>query len=158
MSGGSYDYLCYQLDTGGHLNLADLEAMRDRLNELAPDSAAARDTAALHAALSTPLVDGLTEVWHDVEWLDSGDYGEDQARAGIEKYEHTDRPTTTAGPTVEYGTVMSGGGVQTRPTDPALERVAPLAEWIHLQRTVNQSRVVRRRIIVIDDWEEVTEP
>lgn len=102
MSGGSYNYLCHQIDARGHLDLADLEAMRDRLNQLAPGSAAAKATARLHAALSVPVDDdGLTEVWHDVEWLDSGDYGEDQAHQGIKKYEDAQRAAVEPKRTVE---------------------------------------------------------
>lgn len=158
LSGGSYNYLCHQLDARNHLDLADLEAMRDRLDELAPGSAAARDTAALHAALTAPVVAGLTEVWHDVEWFDSGDYSEDQARAEIAKYEHARRTDGEPEAVTEYGTVMSGGGVHIRPNNPVVDRAAPLAQWIDAERNINRTRVVRRRIIVLDEWEEVAEP
>lgn len=85
---------------------------------------------------------------------DLGDaWRESKARERAARYANGEIPATT-----EYGTVMSGGGVASRPNSPALDRVAPLAEWIHLQRTVNRSRVVRRRVIVIEDWEEVTGP
>jgi hypothetical protein len=60
--------------------------------------------------------------------------------------------------TTEYGVIMSGGGVQVRPNDPVLDRHVPLDQWIDAERNVNRTRVVRRRVIVIDDWEEVTEP
>jgi hypothetical protein len=102
MSGGSYNYLCFQTETRSSISLTDLADMRDRLNQLAPGSAAARDTAALYEQLSHAQdneLGALAEVWHDVEWFDSGDYGEDQARAGIAKYEttqHADEPTGAA--------------------------------------------------------------
>jgi hypothetical protein len=88
MSGGSYNYLCFQ----DALDLADLENMARRLAELAPGSAAARDTAKLAELLRRDVTtDPLREAWRCVEWFDSGDYGEDQARAAIEAYEKARR-------------------------------------------------------------------
>jgi len=60
--------------------------------------------------------------------------------------------------TTEYGVIMSGGGVHVRPNDPVIDRVAPLDQWIAAERNVNRSRVVRRRVLVLDDWEEVSKP
>lgn len=95
MSGGSYHHLWSQLDTCDQINFWDLESMRNRLNELAPGSAAARDTAALHAYLAALRgYSALTQVWHDIEWFDSNDYSEDQARERIKEYEqahHNDK-------------------------------------------------------------------
>jgi len=86
MSGGSYDYLCHQFDM---IDLDNLEDMATRLAELAPNSAAARDTAELLDRLRGDVTSAsLRQVWHDVEWFDSGDYGADQAQAAIEHYEH----------------------------------------------------------------------
>jgi hypothetical protein len=54
----------------------------------------------------------------------------------------------------EYATGMSGGGMNVRPDDPEIERAYPLDVWIeHRQR--DGGRVYQRRIVVIDDWEEV---
>lgn len=89
MSGGSYNYLCFQLDSHGHLDLADLKAMRDRLQELAPGSRATQDTVRLYDTLAAvaSVVDGdLTRVWYAVEWLDSGDYSIDQVEKALRKY------------------------------------------------------------------------
>lgn len=94
MSGGSYNYLCGSAWSDDRLNLTDLAEMRDRLADLAPGSAAAQDTAALHAKLSAAQdneLDALAQVWHDVEWFDSGDYSEAQAREGIATYEAAQR-------------------------------------------------------------------
>jgi hypothetical protein len=54
----------------------------------------------------------------------------------------------------EYATGISGEGMNVRPDDPDVERAYPLDVWIeHRQR--DGGRVYQRRIIVIDDWEEV---
>lgn len=87
MSGGEYDYLCHQLEARGYLKLADLEAMRDRLGELAPDSAAATVTSGLYERLIGPMKDGLVEVWRAVEWFDSGDRGRDQVDTALQEYD-----------------------------------------------------------------------
>ena len=50
----------------------------------------------------------------------------------------------------EYATMMSGGGMHVRWDDPEVERIYPLAEWIPLG-----GKVYRRRVIVVEDWEEV---
>jgi hypothetical protein len=60
------------------------------------------------------------------------------------------------GPVDEYGTRMSGGGYQTWDTSPELEAIYPLAKHIKNTRR-DGGKVYRRRIIVIDDWTEVTE-
>lgn len=55
---------------------------------------------------------------------------------------------------VEHATGMSDGSMNVRPDDPDIERIYPLAVWIeHRQR--DGGRVYRRRIIVVEDWEEV---
>lgn len=80
MSGGSYNYL-YGQDSLDH---GDLTSMAARLAELAPGSAAARDTAALVRAIDNQR---LREVWRAVEWLDSHDYSADQVDAAVREYE-----------------------------------------------------------------------
>lgn len=57
----------------------------------------------------------------------------------------------------EYGQLMSGGGVHVRNPHPEIERVSPLAEWITANRRFG-GKVLRRRVIVVEDWVEVTEP
>lgn len=55
---------------------------------------------------------------------------------------------------VEYGGLMSGGGVNVWPDDPELLDIYPLAKRIeHGKR--HGGHVMRRRVIVIDDWEEL---
>lgn len=57
----------------------------------------------------------------------------------------------------EYATEMSGGGMHIRYSDPEIERTNPLGEWIE-QRQRRGIQVWRRRVIVMEDWVEVTEP
>jgi len=84
MSGGSYNYLCYGELLGDHRG--DLRAMAERLAELTPGSRAHRDTKAILEAVDA-VSDALRDVWHDVEWADSGDYGPEDAVTAIEVYE-----------------------------------------------------------------------
>jgi hypothetical protein len=54
----------------------------------------------------------------------------------------------------EYAQLMSGGGYHVRNSDPEIEAIYPLAEWIvHSQRFGGM--VYRRTVIVIEDWAEV---
>lgn len=57
-------------------------------------------------------------------------------------------------PIEEYGQLMAGGGVHTWPCDPETLDIYPLAKRIeHGKR--HGGRVLRRRVIVVDDWEEI---
>lgn len=83
MSGGSYDYLCWNTDDLGRRR-GHVHAMGERLEELGYPAAARATRDVLY------LLDGaeraaraLSDVWHAVEWLDSGDYGDDSARKAI---------------------------------------------------------------------------
>lgn len=54
----------------------------------------------------------------------------------------------------EYGHLMSGGGVHVWPDDPEILDVYPLEKRIeHGKR--HGGRVLRRRIIIVDEWEEI---
>jgi len=44
-----------------------------------------------------------------------------------------------------------------RNDDPEVERIYPLAEWLPAARRFG-GHVYRRRIVILEDWEEVTEP
>ncbi len=85
MSGGSYNYLCYQdLDT---LRQSNLKAMIERLRELGHEDAAQESAKIfdLFDEIET-IMDRMREVWHAVEWRDSGDYGRDQTTRIIEEW------------------------------------------------------------------------
>lgn len=83
MSGGSYDYLYFHApDLGGRRG--QLEAMAERLEGLPYAAKAAAATRRILADLGD---ESLADVWHAVEWWDSADYGEEQVRDAVSKYE-----------------------------------------------------------------------
>lgn len=60
----------------------------------------------------------------------------------------------STGEQTEHALQMSGGGYHVRASDPELERIYPLHEWILNKRSIG-AKVYRRRIIIIQDWHEV---
>lgn len=91
MSGGSYDYL--------FSGVRALESQRDalyrmaeQLEELPYASRAAEDTRRVISLMEAAreLAEKLSEVWHDVEWWDSGDYGEKTVKETCEEYAETE--------------------------------------------------------------------
>lgn len=86
MSGGSYNYL-YCHVRGLEEQRADIEKMAARL-EASGYFAAARSTRDVLYLLdgAEQAAQALEDVWHTVEWADSGDSGEDQVRAAVEKF------------------------------------------------------------------------
>jgi hypothetical protein len=92
VSGGSYNYL-YSHAGGLEAQRGDIEAMRDRLQELekqrVPGAArAARQTRMVlnHLKLAEQHAQTLSEVWRTVEWRDSGDYGDDQVDEALAEF------------------------------------------------------------------------
>lgn len=78
MSGGCYGYFYSSFGDDG--SKETLKTISDRLAELGhPDVAA--DTRRV-----LDLIESLSEVWRDVEWLDSGDYSEDQVAETVGEY------------------------------------------------------------------------
>lgn len=90
MSGGAYDYLCFSDGVG--LVPDALQRMADRLAGLPYAQKAAEDTAAVIELTRAAggLAERLTDVWHAVEWRDSGDCGDDDMQTEIAKYETRD--------------------------------------------------------------------
>lgn len=90
MSGGSYDYLCFAeledlFNRKGHLS-----NMTDRLMELGYPQLALENMEFALDLRRFKLNFGtrqkrLREIWHTIEWLDSGDYGVDTARKHLDK-------------------------------------------------------------------------
>lgn len=119
MSGGSYDYLhCWDAvgDLSGRRH--QLARMAERLEGLPCGGEAAAQTRRvlrlLDAAEAVAL--SLSDVWHDVEWRDSGDYGENEMIAACEAYQApaVDAPegnVRTPDPDVLYRMVDVGDGV-----------------------------------------------
>lgn len=103
MSGGSYDYLYAKYDLLGQRD--NLILMAHRLRELGADDAAEATDAlrkqqeAIEA--ESDFGSPLRELWHDVEWLDSGDYGMDQVTEGIKQYRSQKVPDLTPGEMTE---------------------------------------------------------
>lgn len=83
MSGGSFEYMCWQ---DWHPTEDQLVAMVDAIEQIAPYSEAARQTRGLLARLRQIDASGLRDVWRAVEWWKSGDWGEDQAVEEIERF------------------------------------------------------------------------
>ena len=58
-------------------------------------------------------------------------------------------------PVVEYAQMMSGGGYQIRCDDPEVEDIYPTPQWVAAQIRLG-GHVYRRRIIVVEDWVELS--
>jgi len=87
VSGGSYGYLFSRaraLDD----QRDELVRMAERLEGLPYAQEAATDTRRVIALIdeANGLAYRLSAVWHDVEWWDSGDYGEHSAREVCQEY------------------------------------------------------------------------
>jgi hypothetical protein len=119
VSGGSYDYL-YCWDAVGDLSgrRYQLTRMAERLEGLPCGGEAAVQTRRVLRLLDVAeaVALSLSDVWHDVEWRDSGDYGEKQMIAACEAYRAPaiDAPEGdlhAPDPNVLYRMVDVGGGV-----------------------------------------------
>ena len=55
----------------------------------------------------------------------------------------------------EYGTRMSGGGVHVRWDSPQMDRIDPVGAWTK-RKIGNGCEVVRRRVVPLGDWEDVS--
>lgn len=62
---------------------------------------------------------------------------------------------TDAEPVTEHAQLMSGGGYHVRNSDPEIEDIYPLEQWIKAGQRYG-GHVYRRRIIVLEDWTEIT--
>ena len=98
MSGGSYDYLCFE-DGAGLFEYEDqLERMIDRLAGLGYADDAARETAEVLLVIRQSKVrietmaGRMSDVWKAVEWWDSADTSEDHLKAVLDAYRSPDQP------------------------------------------------------------------
>ena len=88
MSGGSYDYLCFKF--GDRLpDTENLLKMAERLERTYPNTRAVRETEEILRCLGKIRKSAslLYEVWHAVEWCDSGDSSEEWVKKAIELLE-----------------------------------------------------------------------
>lgn len=86
MSGGSFNYLFCHVKGLEHHD-EDLQRMADRLTELgAPDAAEATRAVLSTLEQAEQQADALEDVWHDVEWYDSGDNGWEQVERAFADY------------------------------------------------------------------------
>ena len=102
MSGGSYGYLHQAPSDAGSLaaQVHDLERMRDRLDELAAQEVPGAAYGAYmtrvslaHLRRAVHTARRITEIWHAVEWRDSGDWSEEQMREALAQFEGARRGT-----------------------------------------------------------------
>lgn len=109
MSGGSYDYLFTRVRPLGEQR-TQLEEMAVRLEGLPWAAQAAAETRRCLKMIDDAerIAETLTDVWHAIEWWDSGDWGEDGARKVVEAYQP---PEARRAEDVVYRLVDVGGGV-----------------------------------------------
>lgn len=89
MSGGSYNYICFCDATDLASKQGQIQPMADRLRQLGYDDLAKETESILKAydGIDKKLL-SISNVRHAVEWLDSGDWSEQSARAEIEYERH----------------------------------------------------------------------
>jgi hypothetical protein len=86
MSGGSYDYLCWNTHELSNRR-GMVEAMAKRLEKSGYREAARATRNVLYLLDGAQqAADALADVWHAVEWADSGDSDEDRVRQEIAKF------------------------------------------------------------------------
>lgn len=120
MSGGSYDYLSAKAGDVVELGVIEtIERMRDRLQQLAAERDPDGKIGYAYAAARTQWVlDGfacgsgwarfLGRPWHAVEWLDSRDWGVDQADDAVREWFWSD-DDESAGRAAWDATAAAGG-------------------------------------------------
>lgn len=91
MSGGSYNYLCWNTESLSERRY-DLQSMVERLEGLAWAAQAAAASRRVLTLLdeAQQLAGSLTDAWHAIEWWDSCDWVEQGAREEVEGYEPPD--------------------------------------------------------------------
>lgn len=100
MSGGSFNYLCYNEDLTELLsNTSGLESMRVALSSLGfADDAADKTQELIDLIERTDLevqkrIEELKSVWKSVEWYHSGDYARDEVVGAVFKFRNEEAKT-----------------------------------------------------------------
>ncbi|MEU1663567.1 hypothetical protein ABZ547_08125 [Streptomyces sparsogenes] len=93
MSGGSYNYLAEHEPGTLEAQRGDIEAMRDRLTELADQGVPGAHKAArltryvlIHLDLAEARAQKLADAWHAIEWRDSCDWADDTMREALAEW------------------------------------------------------------------------
>jgi hypothetical protein len=104
VSGGSYNYLCLAQDIGDLItHEGDLRDMADRLVGLGYAQDAAKETEELICMLNqakmriSTRMQRLHDVWRSVEWMDSGDSGEEAVKKSLQRYRGEENTIVTDG-------------------------------------------------------------
>lgn len=94
MSGGSYDYLCFNSDDLSRYQPV-IERMAQRLEGLPYAADAAAETRRILTLLTDAQASAerVADVWRAVEWWDSGDCGDEQVFAALADYRGTSTTT-----------------------------------------------------------------
>lgn len=87
MSGGSFNYLCYKVDSED-IPEDEVKRMAEWLREKnAIEAAVATERVLFHLRQARAVAQELEGIWHAAEWWRSGDYGEDQFKEAVEEWE-----------------------------------------------------------------------
>ncbi|OQB32244.1 MAG: hypothetical protein BWY07_02003 [Candidatus Hydrogenedentes bacterium ADurb.Bin170] len=92
MSGGSFNYLCYKDETDLFASEKELEHMADALAKVGYADDAAKETLWLLLHIRQQririnvVISRLSGVWHDMEWWQDGDIGEDRFKKTLAEY------------------------------------------------------------------------
>jgi hypothetical protein len=86
VSGGSFDYLflANSFEDAVANKREELHAMREVLEEIAPNHPVTRLTAAADDGGRVSLPDEVERVWHAVEWWKSGDWSFEQVQTHLD--------------------------------------------------------------------------
>ena len=94
MSGGSYNYLCYKDSDNISEAREEVKQMSERLIEFGYEDVA-KETQEVLSIIDSyeqkldEKIEQLSEIWRSVEWLDSGDSGEDYIKKSVNYYRKT---------------------------------------------------------------------
>ena len=91
MSGGSYNYLCFAPMTDVIKRVADMGEMEDFLlkagyTDIAKDVRRLMEYCKSAENRISVLFERLEEVFHDIEWYESGDIGKESLIKTLEEY------------------------------------------------------------------------
>lgn len=94
MSGGSLDYLCFKYDISTEdlwkiqraIETLEESGLRERFDVKETKAYKDLKDLELHLSKVKEKFQGMSDLLHDIEWKDSGDYGDEQLIESLEKY------------------------------------------------------------------------